>query len=480
MEPDAKGTSYLVVTVDEFVSADASRDWPDSLRSLIEQELHGRRTGPVPARVADLLHRFGFDWEKASEVGHMRFLPDAQAIVARVGGYAEARARDIASRLDLPFDRVDGVNVIDSSAVFLEDYLRLTSSGGDLYGEAPYQLAAPRERLLLRQTSCLQKYLVARDWDLSAPGVLPRCVYEQSDSFRAEPAESLQLSFRLRRFRLPESHLHGRGLDESLSQAQQVHAAVLEDPNLRDRDYAMLLSVTADFRRRYADFLHNLVATAGQPALLVESPAGALCQDGVELDVEYKLLDSAGFARELSTFQIDERITRSFALTAGRSPATTIHSVPTGGVERYIFMEFDRIAQAEAAGRRARLPLWMAPAAVRIICADDVPRADAGVGELAAMLEQAGVRTDIDDRALQVSGKLADAAADLVPYQVHVSQGNCDTSDLRILAFDAPPSGAVNMPVGNFIGLLTESDDFARHVSIPASRRLSTKPALRG
>ena len=185
MEPDANGTSYLVVTGDEFVSADASRKWPDSLQSLIEQELHGRRIGPVPARVADLLHRFGFDWEAASEVGHMRFLPDAQAILARVGSYAETRARDIASRLDLPFDRVDGVNLVDSSAVFLEDYLRLTSSGGDLYGEAPYQLAAPRERLLLRQTSCLQKYLVARDWDLSAPGVLPRCVYEQSDSFRA-------------------------------------------------------------------------------------------------------------------------------------------------------------------------------------------------------------------------------------------------------------------------------------------------------
>ena len=257
-------------------------------------------------------------------------------------------------------------------------------------------------------------------------------------------------------------------------------AAVLEDPNLQDRDYAMLLSVTADFRRRDADFLHNLVAIAGQPALLVEPPAGALCQDGVELDVEYKLLDSTGFARELSTFQIDERITRSFGLTEGRFPATTIHSVPTGGVERYIFMEFDRIAQAEAAGRRARLPLWMAPAAVRIICADDVPPGDAGVGELATILEQAGVRTDIDDRALPVSGKLADAAADLVPYQVHVSQGNCDTSDLRILAFGTPPSGAVSMPVGNFIGLLTESDDFARHVSIPASRRLSTKPALRG
>jgi threonyl-tRNA synthetase len=122
----------------------------------------------------------------------------------------------------------------------------------------------------------------------------------------------------------------------------------------------------------------------------------------------------------------------------------------------------------------------MAPAAVRIICVDDVPPGDAGVGELAAMLEQAGVRTDIDDRALPVSSKLADAAADLVPYQVHFGQGNRDASDLRILAFDAARRGAVRMPVGNFIGLLTKSDDFARHVSIPASRRLSTKPALRG
>lgn len=438
------------------------------------------RSGPVPARVAELLDRFGFHWEAASEVGHMRFLPDAQAILARVAGYAETRARDIANRLDLPFDRVDGVNVVDSSAAFLGEYLRLTSAGGDLYGEAPYRLASPREQLLLRQTSCLQKYLVVRDWDLSAPGVLPRCLYEQSDSFRAEPAESLQLSFRLRRFRLPESHLHGRGLDESLSHAAHVHEAVLEDPNLRVRDYAMLLSVTAHFRRRHAGFLHALVATAGQPALLVESPAGALCQDGVEIDVEYKLLDSAGFARELSTFQVDERITRSFGVTAGESPVATIHSVPTGGIERYIFMEFDRIAQAEATGRRARLPLWMAPTAVRIICADDVPLDGAGVAQLAAVLEKAGVRTEVDDRALPVSAKLADAAADLIPYQVHLGQRNQDLGNLRILAFDAVQRGVVSMPIGNFIALLTKADDFAQHVSIPRSRRLSTKPAPRG
>lgn len=476
---EADGTSYHVLIEDEIVPLSRSRAWPESLHSLVEQEVHGRRAGPVPARVLQLLDQFGFRWEAASEPGHMRFLPEAREILARVAGYAEARARLIAGRLGIPFDRVDGVNVIDGSAEPLRQYFQLLNSGAGLYGETPYQLAPPREQLLLRQTSCLQKYLIARDWDLSAPGALPRCVYEQSDSFRAEPAESLQLSFRLRRFRLPEAHLHARGLRESLDQAASVHAAILEDHNLREREYALLVSVTADFRERHAGFLRALVATAARPALIAESPPGALCQDGVEVDVEYKLLDSAGFARELSTFQVDERITRSFGVSTAESPVTTIHSVPTGGIERYIFMAFDRIARAEAEGASARLPLWMAPAAVRVVCADGGPPDDPDAARLAGILEAAGLRTEIDDRPLPLSRKTADAAGHLVPFQVRLGGEASDLSRLRVAAFDSPRAGAVQMSVDALIALVTSADDFALHVPVPGSRRLSTVPPLR-
>ncbi|MGH3607617.1 MAG: hypothetical protein ACRDRD_05950 [Pseudonocardiaceae bacterium] len=409
--PEKASFSFRILSPDgavEPVARDRS-GWTRGLASLVNQELLGRRAGPVHPRVQQLLERFGFEFEPVSEPGHLRFQPPAAHMLQRATTYAEARVRAIAADLGMPFDRVEGVNVVDGSAELLQGYLRLIHGDGDLYGAEPYFLAHPRPHLLLRQTSCLQKYSVARDWDLAATP-LPRCLYEISDSFRGEPEDDLQLAFRLRRFRLPEAHLYSRSVEESVAQAERVDALVHDDLARHVGEVAVLVTATHEFAARHHDFLTGLAVRAGAPVLLKECVPGALCEDGVEVDVEYKFVDAAGFARELSTFQIDELITRSFGM-----PGTTMHAVPVGSAERFIFAAFDRIARIEDGGGSARLPLWLSPVGARLVWElDRAPRADV-VDALCRALVGRGLVVDIDDRHVALVDKIATAQAELVP-----------------------------------------------------------------
>jgi threonyl-tRNA synthetase len=450
--------------------------WARGLASLVDQEVLGRRRGPVHPRVRQLLARFGFEFEPASEPGHMRFQPSAAQMLQRVTTYAEARARAIAADLGIPFDRVEGVNVIDGSAPVLRDYLRLIHGEGDLYGAQPYFLAPPRPHLLLRQTACLQKYSVAQEWD-SAATVLPRCLYELSDSFRGEPEDDLQLSFRLRRFRVPEAHLHARSLDESVAQAERVHALISSDLAGHTGEVALLVTATHEFVRRHRGFLVRLTARAGAPALLKEIPPGALCQDGVEIDVEYKFVDATGFARELSTFQIDELITRSVGVSRPEAPVTTIHTVPIGSAERFVFAAFDRIARLEADGGRARLPLWLSPVAVRLAWDRDQAPPPGVVDALCLALEAHRLTVDIDDRPMPLAEKVAAADTELVPLVLLL--GRASTADLvEVRCFDNERTSTMRLPDLLVDQGLHDELDAGRLPPLP--RRLSARPVLTG
>jgi threonyl-tRNA synthetase len=475
--PHSTNDTLFVVDSDRpvpLVEAKLIQESP-ALSSLIQQEVHRNGRARTSERVSGLLERFGFDWEAVTEPGHMRFGPAATFVTAAAARYAEARARSIADALDLPFDVVDGVKLVDAAAPALRDYLTLISAAPELYGRESYELQSPHETLQLRQTGCLQKFLMLQHW--GSDSVLPRCIYELSNSFRGEPVGDLELCFRLRHFRLPEAHVHARSLIESVAQARVVHRAIVDDLTPVVGRLAMLISTTAEFAATYEDMIVDLTRDAESPALLCVSPPGVACQDGVELDVEYKFADSEGFARELSTFQIDERIGRAFGLGTRDVPLTTIHCVPIGSVERFVFAAFDRIARLEAAGGSPRLPLWMSPTVVRIVLPPDGNPGIADVAEIVATLAGNGVRVDVDDRPIGVAAKSADARADLVPVQIHVSDADATAADaLHVTKFESPAARGEPMSLACLVDQLMAAPDFTESPRLHRPRRLSEIP----
>jgi threonyl-tRNA synthetase len=430
--PTSAGWEHHVVTADDVVPlADyPAADRGPGLTSLIEQEVLDQRRERIPLRLAELFRTFGFEWEPLSEPGHMRVFDRAAFMLGRAKEYATRTAAATFRSLDVSWIDLDGVSIIDPATPVVREYLKLTARDGDLYGDKPYQVDGGDRAYMLRQTACFQKYSACLDRRLTA-GSLPTALFEISDSFRREPAETLQLSFRLRRFHLPEAHVHSRGVQDALELSRHLHPRILQVLAELEVDLVLLISATHEFARTHADYLKQLAAEAGCPALLKVSAPGEICADGVEVDVEYKPVDSLGCCRELSTFQIDDLITRRFGVRCddGTTPST-IHSVLTGGVERYLFCALDRIVRGEAAGLRPHLPLWLTPVAARVVPAG--PRSAAAALAVARRLVAAGVRTELDDREHDLDSAIRDADALLVPYLLWVDAATADSGAVRV------------------------------------------------
>jgi threonyl-tRNA synthetase len=413
--------SYYVVTSDDVVPIGVypGTDLGAGMDCLIEQEVLGRRSEKVPDRLNELLQNFGFEWEPLSEPGHMRFLAHAAFMLCRAKENAARVASSIFQGLDIPFVRLEGVSLVDPSAPVMREYLRMTSSDAGLYGDSPYEVGGAGRSYMLRQTACFQKFSACLDRALSADS-LPVALFEISDSFRREPEDALQLSYRLRRFHLPEAHVHTRDVRESVEMSLQLHPRILSALSELEADLVLLISTTHEFASSNHHYFKLLASHANSPALLKVYPPGRMCEDGVEVDVEYKIVDSMGCCRELGTFQIDEQITKNFGVRCdnGTTP-TTIHSVFSGSIERYLYSTLDRIVRSEAAGVRQHLPLWISPVVARVMPMN--PASAQSALSIAGQLGDAGIRTELDDRGHDIESVIRDADSLLVPYLVLVS-----------------------------------------------------------
>lgn len=387
---------------------------PFALRALAAQE--GR---PLPSRITNerveqLAAAFGFEFEPWAEPGHLRMQPMAARMHAAARTHARFVMHNLADELDLPLEEVSGAIVVDARNDSLQSYLALIQSDPSLYGAEAYALSGTRAGLVLRQTSCVGKYSVAAEWDWETT-TLPRCLYEISDSFRGEPEQAVEQLFRLRRFTLPEAHVHHRGLTSALEAGRDVNRALARYMRAVDQDFVLLISATHETWNKRSPTLAAMVADADTWALAVVSAEGDLCQDGIELDFEYKFVDATGTPRELATFQIDVDITCAIYSGPSRWELTTTHLVPTGSVERLVYAHLDRVAREEKAGRRATLPPWLSPVPVRILI-----DSSASLPGYSGFADVCGREfgAEIDDRTLTMEEKIADADRLLIPRVV--------------------------------------------------------------
>ena len=418
---------YYVVTSEEVIPVGVypSNDLGTGMDCLIEQEVFGQRNERVPYRLSELFQKFGFEWEPLSEPGHMRFLGHAAFMLGQAKNNSAKVANSIFQSLDIPCLNLDGVSLVDPSTPVMSQYLGMTSNEPGLYG-APYEVEVTGRLYRLRQTSCFQKFSACLGRSLEVDS-LPIALFEISESFRGEPEESLQLCYRLRRFHLPEAHIHSRNICDSVRMSLQLHLRIMRTLSELEANLLLLISATYEFASSNHDYFKLLASHTNSPALLKVTPPGQMCGDGVEVDVEYKIVDSTGCCRELSTFQIDKQITKAFGIRCddGTTPST-IHLVVSGSVERYLYFSLDRIVRFQAAGVRRHLPLWISPVVARV-----VPMHTAAIQSalmIAGQLSKSGVRTELDDRLCDLESVIRDADSLLVPYLVLVGTDPTSTN----------------------------------------------------
>lgn len=392
----------------------------EELRSLVEKEaLKKGLTGGEP-HFLEYARRFGIEWESYADVGQMRFGPEATLVMDLLGEYANQVIR----RIGIPILNVKGTNMFDVSVKPIKEHLQL-------FGSRAYEVKVDDRTFVLRYAACFQQFSMVKDWTLSYRN-LPFGTFEVADSYRMEQSGELLLSFRLRKFLMPDLHIYLKNLEEAIDVGRRVHGVIYEEVRKLDREYVSLYNTTRSFFESHKKLFLELVKVEKKPVLLNFVPEGIYYW---VLNVEYNIIDDLDRPREIGTFQIDvgnaERFGISYSNEKGEKVfPVIIHTAVLGGLERFLFALLDSAVRLERKGKKPMLPVWVSPVQARII-----PVAKQFVKpalKLLAQLEEASVRADLDERSDTIQSKVREAELSWVPYILIYGEKEIKTKKLSI------------------------------------------------
>ena len=389
-------------------------------KSLVEKEaLKKGLTGGEP-HFLDYARRFGIEWESYADVGQMRFGPESNLIMDLLAEYAGQVIR----RIGIPILNVKGTNMFDVAVKPIKEHLQL-------FGSRAYEVKVDERTFVLRYAACFQQFSMVKDWTLSYR-TLPFGTFEVADSYRLEQSGELLLSFRLRKFLMPDLHIYLKSVGEAIRIGDKIHRTIYEEIRKLNREYVSLYNTTRSFFEANKDSFMELVKVEKKPILLNFVPEGLYYW---VLNVEYNIIDDLDRPREIGTFQIDIGNAKRFGISytdekGEKQFPVIIHTAVIGGLERYLFTLLDSAVRLERQGKKPMLPVWISPAQVRII-----PIANHFVKQgmkLLETLEKAGIRADLDDRDDTMQSKVRDAELSWIPYTIIYGEKEIKTKELSI------------------------------------------------
>jgi threonyl-tRNA synthetase len=389
-------------------------------KSLVEKEaLKKGLTGGEP-HFLDYARRFGIEWESFADVGHMRFGPEANLIMDLLAEYAGQVIR----RIGIPILNVKGTNMFDVAIKPIKEHLQL-------FGSRAYEVKVDERTFVLRYAACFQQFSMVKDWTLSYK-TLPFGTFEVADSYRMEQSGELLLSFRLRKFLMPDLHIYLKSVAEAIRIGDKIHRTIYEEIRKLNREYVSLYNTTRSFFEANKNSFMELVKVEKKPILLNFVPEGLYYW---VLNVEYNIIDDLDRPREIGTFQIDIGNAKRFGIAytdekGEKQFPVIIHTAVIGGLERYLFTLLDSAVRLERQSKKPMLPVWISPVQVRI-----VPIAKQFVKQgmvLLETLEKAGIRVDLDDRDDTMQSKVRDAELSWIPYTIIYGEKEIESKELSI------------------------------------------------
>ncbi|WP_227133506.1 threonyl-tRNA synthetase editing domain-containing protein [Halorubellus salinus] len=206
------------------------------------------------------------------------------------------------------------------------------------------------------------------------------------------------------------------------------------------------------------------------------------------LQVETAVATPEGDALRTGVVRLDDDGLRQFAPDVDRVPVV-VHAAPAGALDATLAAVCDASApaitdedSAAAASTSTPLPDWLAPTQVRLVPVADehVDRATAIADALAA----AGVRVDVDDRALSVGARIGTAERERVPRYVVV--GDDESPDAALPVTDVATGRERERDVDDLAAAVADAvaestvDDAASTppATAPRPRRLSARLAF--
>lgn len=416
-------TEYMVMEEDGSLhSPEGYRAKPgrEEFQSLVEKEALKKGLGGGEPRFLDYARRFGLEWESYADLGQMRFGPEASLMMELAGDYTNQVIR----RIGIPILNVKGTNMFDVTVKPIKEHLQL-------FGSRAYEVTVDDRTFVLRYAACFQQFSMVKDWTLSYRN-LPFGTFEIADSYRMEQSGELLLTFRLRKFLMPDLHIYLKDLQEAIAVGRKTHAVIYEEIRKLGREYVSLYNTTRSFFEAHKDLFVELAKVEEKPILLNFVPENLYYW---VLNVEYNIIDDLDRPREIGTFQIDvgngQRFSINYANEKGQKiPPVIIHTAVLGALERFLFALLDTAVRLEREGKKPMLPVWISPVQVRIVPVSK--QFNEPATKLLEELSEAGIRTDFDDRDDTMQSKVREAELSWVPYVLIYGEREIKTKELAI------------------------------------------------
>jgi len=407
--PEEIPSEYMILTPDGGEYDPRGYDFPpgeEEFKALVSKEALKRESLGGTPRLLGYCRKFSVDWEPFSDVGHMRYGPEASIMFDLIGQYS----MNLVKSLGIPVFYVRGSNMFNLAEPPVLEHAKL-------FGDRLYELTVDNRRLVLRYAACHQQFSIVKDWTISYRN-MPFGTFEIADSYRLEKRGELLLCFRVRKLHMPDLHVYCRDVEHAKELSMLIHTRIYEEIRKLGREYVSIYNMTRSFYRENKGFILRLLEVEGKPVLVNFVPEGRYYW---VLNVEYTVIDEVGRPREIATFQIDVGNARRFGITyvdedGSRRYPVIIHTALIGSIERYLFTLLDKAALDERRGVKPMLPLWVTPVQVRLI-----PTSQEYLDEtleICSRLMDSGIRADVDDRSLTVSRKIREAEVMWIPYIV--------------------------------------------------------------
>ncbi len=390
----------------------------EDFKTFVMDELGiSHQSGDRPPHI-ELMRRLELvDYEPASDVGHFRFYPKGALVKGLIEDLSVELANRIkAMRIETPFMYRLEVDAIREQA--------------EKFRERNYVVPMDGRQLIVRFAGDFGLFEMLKDATISYRN-LPARFFELSPSFRLEQRGECVGLRRLRAFTMPDIHCLTMDMKQALEEYKmlfKLFAEVLRDLEV---DFIVAFRVVEEYYHKLKPEILEMLSVIDKPALIEILPE---MKHYWAMKHEFQFVDSVGGHAQLSTVQLDvedsERYGITFVDKDGMEKGTLIIHSSIGSIERYIYCLLEEGAKKSKSGVKPMLPVWISPVQVRVIpvSMEQLKYAE----KQAEKLNNLGVRTELDDRDLRLSRKIADAEKMWIPYIAVVGREEAGNGTLMV------------------------------------------------
>ncbi|MBP5255286.1 MAG: threonine--tRNA ligase, partial [Lachnospiraceae bacterium] len=235
----------------------------------------------------------------------------------------------------------------------------------------------------------------------------------------------------------------------------QIETEIADIIAIADEIYGTFgLTYRAEFSTRPDDFMGDIEVWNRAEAALKKILDDKYGEGGYEVNegdgafygpkIDFHLEDCLGRSWQCGTIQLDFQLPQRFELEymgedGHKHRPIMIHRVVFGSIERFIGILTEHFGGA--------FPTWLAPVQVKVLPISDKYAEYAGkVGE---MLDEAGIRTEVDLRAETIGYKIREAQMQKIPYMLVVGQKEEEARLVSVRSRFAGDEG--QMTLGDFL-----------------------------